>query len=162
MAVAAPDRLQVYKLCLARWVLQRWIPKAGYQIRPRLRAKPGFQLTVSILGHLLQGSGPTAKARAPVLLHLTPWPAKAFWGDRALRLGNEGVGRTCRSEDEYVERSRLIFGDSRAQVVNIEGAEGYQISTVRPLLESRSRIRKVPTAHTFSQQALQSTLTADP
>lgn len=79
-----------------------------------------------------------------------------------MRLGDEGVGRTCRSEEEYAERSRLIFGDSRAQVVNIEGAEGYQISTIRPLLESRSRIWKLLTAHTFSQQALQPTLTADP
>lgn len=46
----------------------------------------------------------------------------------------------------------LIFRDSRAQVVNAEGDEGYQISIIRPLLESRSRIRKVPMAHTFSRK----------
>lgn len=57
---------------------------------------------------LLQGPGPTAKAGAPELLHLTPQRrAKVFWEDRALRLGDEGVGRACRSEEEYVERSRI-------------------------------------------------------
>lgn len=56
---------------------------------------------------LLPGPGPTAEAKAPELLHLTPQPAKVSWGDRALRLGDEGVGRTCGSEEEYVESGRI-------------------------------------------------------
>lgn len=54
----------------------------------------------------------------------------------------KGLGELAEVRRNSWKVVELIFGANRAQVVNIEGAEGYQISIIRPLLDSGPESRR--------------------